>query len=105
MGIVSLGGPGSITIIFPFFSIIIPGAVPLSLYSTIPFFSGTIACFTLFSVITLPVRSKYFRILPNALSSRISLSPKYSAAVSFVRSSSVGPKPPVVIIKSALEKA
>ncbi len=91
--------------IFPFFSRIMPGAVPLSLYRTMPFFSGTIACLTLFSVMDLPVRSKYFRIRSKALSSKTSLSPKYSAAVSLVKSSSVGPKPPVVMTKSAREKA
>ena len=80
-------------------------AEPLSLYRTIPFVAGTIACLMLLSVIGLPIRSKNFWIRASAFSSSVRSTPKYSAAVSFVRSSSVGPRPPVVMMRSALENA
>ena len=104
IGFISFGGPGIIIRILLLSSIIIPGAVPFSLYITVEF-TGTIACLTLLSVIGLFILSKNFLILSRAFSSRISFRPKYSAPISFVRSSPVGPRPPVVIIMSALSKA
>ncbi|MPM73593.1 hypothetical protein SDC9_120575 [bioreactor metagenome] len=104
IGFISLGGPGIIIRILPFSSIIIPGAVPLSLYMIIAP-SGIIACFILFSVMSRPNLEKNFFILFNALSSRYIFLSKYSAPISFVRSSPVGPNPPVVIITSARSNA
>ena len=76
-----------------------PGAVPWSLMILWPFV-GTMACLRLFSVGRRLVRAKKARILSHSASSKCSVSPKASATVSLVRSSSVGPNPPEKINRS-----
>ena len=70
-----------------------PGAVPWSLMSLWPTV-GHIACLRLFGVGRLFVRAKKSMIFCHSPSSKASVSPNASATVSFVRSSSVGPRPP-----------
>ena len=70
-----------------------PGAVPWSLISLWPLV-GHMACLRLFGVGRLFVRAKKSMIFCHSPSSKASVSPKASATVSLVRSSSVGPRPP-----------
>ncbi len=99
MGISSFGGPGRRIMQVFSSSIMMPGAVPLLLYSTLQP-SGTNACFQLFSVISCPLFFRNSRISCLALASSTSFLPITSAAVSLVRSSLVGPSPPHRIITS-----
>ncbi|MPM57454.1 hypothetical protein SDC9_104276 [bioreactor metagenome] len=96
----SRGGPGSIKTILLSFFIHSPGAVPFSLYKTVPP-SGTSACFMLFSVITRPRRIKYSSMCFFVSSSVRRGIPSSSHTVSFVISSYVGPSPPEVMTISA----
>ncbi len=104
IGIISPGGPGSAIMIFPFFSTIVPGAVPTSFGMAMPD-SGLRACFKLLSKIGTPRRVKKTRIAFSDSGSITSLSPRTSAMVSLVRSSWVGPRPPTVTTRSALDNA
>jgi len=92
---ISEGTPGIDTIILPSFSNSMAGAVPAWFASTLQL-SGTIAWRLLFSFI-----SRFLRLILAVTSSRTpwsmtSFVPKYSASVSFVISSLVGPSPPVI---------
>ncbi len=78
-----------------------PGAVPLTLGSiSLP--AGMSACFARPGFIALPKDSTRRRIARSALSSRTSSTPAARAAAAAVRSSVVGPSPPVAITSRAL---
>lgn len=66
---------------------------------------GNIACFMLFGVISRPMRAKRARISASEAGSSTRSRPNASAIVSLVRSSAVGPSPPVRISRSARESA
>ena len=72
---------------------IIPGAVPFSLYKTSQS-SDISACFRLFSVMLRWLLAKYSFNRLSASSSSTSFCPHTFVATSFVRSSFVGPNPP-----------
>ena len=100
MAFISRGTPGIRAAQWPWASSNqAPGAVPWSLMILRPFV-GTMACLRLFSVGRRFVRAKKARILSHSVSSKCSVSPKTSATVSLVRSSSVGPKPPEKMSRS-----
>ena len=67
--------------------------------------TGTMACLRLFSVGVRPVRAKKSTIFCHSSGSNCSVSPKASATVSLVRSSSVGPRPPEKISRSLRRRA
>ncbi len=103
IGISSDGGPGSITTRFPdSVRKPQPGAVPTSLGKTVQP-SGSMACFFCVSPSSRPW--KYRSICSMLLRSITSFFPEAAATVSFVRSSPVGPRPPVVIKISLRERA
>ena len=101
---ISLGGPGSMMTALPSFSMTQPGAVPHSL-SKISHPSGSIACFTLFSVISRPSFSKNTWIFSKDAVSSTRLTPSTRQMPSQVMSSTVGPRPPVVMTRSLRDKA
>ena len=104
IGFNSRGGPGSSAIIRPFSSIHKPGAVPPGLSSgSAP--SGTIACRTFTSGISRPKLRKRPWMARRISSLRCSLRPSRSATASRVRSSSVGPSPPLEITSGTRSSA
>ncbi|OPZ68273.1 MAG: hypothetical protein BWY81_00909 [Firmicutes bacterium ADurb.Bin467] len=102
MSISSRGGPGSTATAFLPDSTMQPGAVPCKFGMMIAP-RGKYACFRLFSVISRPMRRMRSSIAARLCACRSIGSPKNSPTISFVRSSSVGPSPPVVITMSARE--
>ena len=101
---ISLGTPGSKIIVFPLHSIKIPGAAP-GLFGIGIAFSGIKAIFFEFS-------GKFIFRFANLCLSFSSMSlfktrftPHNSATTSFVKSSFVGPNPPVEITMSTLFNA
>ena len=105
MGRHSPGGPGSIITSTPSAVKVQPGAVPQSLRSGVEP-SGSMTCWRLFGVSSLYLRSTH-RLRSHCSSPLFSSSfrPKASASALLVRSSQVGPRPPVVIIMSARDLA
>src|ERR1700722_8062144 len=95
----SCGGPGSRITMRPLVSSHRPGAVPRSLSRTAAP-SGTIAWRAFTSDIVRPSWRKRASILLITAGSRASFLPKRSATASRVRSSSVGPSPPLAITSS-----
>ena len=96
MAFISRGTPGISTAMQPSSSNQAPGAVPWALGSLCPLV-GTMACLRLLAVGVRPprpVRAKKSTIFCHSASSKCRVSPKASATVSLVRSSSVGPSPP-----------
>src|SRR5581483_5606694 len=104
----SWGGPGSsmISLSFPSDMPLIhcPGAVPFELCNTVAP-AITSACFTLFGDIFQPCSANLRSMACKSSGSRRSLRPSVSATASRVRSSSVGPSPPLKITMSARERA
>src|SRR5665213_2550165 len=99
MAFSSCGGPGSKMKMRSAASIQRPGAVPRSLSRTIAP-SGTFACRLFTSDIARPSWRKRASILLITAGSRDIFLPSRSATASRVRSSSVGPRPPLAIINS-----
>ena len=100
----SRGGPGSMSTWVPSAWKATPGAVPQSLSSTVhP--SGTMACWKLFSVTGVPRWANRSRIRWAEGSWYTSSFPKAWATATLVRSSQVGPRPPVVMRMSARPRA
>ena len=99
MLISSAGGPGKATITFLSFFTSQPGAVPRE-FGTATADGIKDACFMLVKGICCPrFLNKSFKVR-NCFSSTVILSPQYPAMASLVRSSDVGPIPPVVMMIS-----
>ena len=81
-----------------------PGAVPHSFTNTVQP-SGSHACFSLFGVISRPMVWKKPLMRSSEGWCRAIFLPNTVASVSLVRSSSVGPRPPVVMMISARSRA
>jgi hypothetical protein len=101
----SRGGPGSTITTWPSAGTTSPGAVPAGSIGVAP--SGTIACLRLPSrTASGSKRSRRAKremispILSSILSSRTSLRPAKRPTISAVRSSAVGPSPPLVTTRS-----
>src|SRR5579883_1057167 len=104
MGMSSRGGPGKRASMRPESSIQMPGAVPREFASgSAP--SGTMACCKLFSVISRPKLRKRARMCSTRSSRRRSLRPRTSETASRVRSSCVGPRPPVEMTSGTRSRA
>ena len=105
MGRISRGGPGSVTITRPSGrSTHQPGAVPLGLGSEVA--DGmTHACFTFTDGNGWPRRAQRPLSQSSVASSTDTVSSQTAATASRVRSSGVGPRPPVVTTRSARESA
>ena len=101
----SKGGPGSINTWTPSSRKAHPGAVPTGLSNTThP--TGSSACCTLFSGISRPNLFRNHVLISSRISSWSSSSlPKVLQMVCLVRSSYVGPSPPVVMMMSARPRA
>ncbi len=93
MGYSSFGGPGSRITLALSVSMIAPGAVPLWFSMTMAPW-GSMACFQLLSVGSVPLSAKNLSMAFLLGSCRYRGLPQTFAAVSLVRSSSVGPSPP-----------
>jgi len=92
------------TILFPSYSTMLPGAVPILLgIVTAP--ERFKACLVFIWGIIRPLTSKKPLICASEASSITNSVPNSPAIVSLVRSSEVGPSPPVTIIRSALPMA
>ncbi len=88
-----------VTIIFPSFSTHHPGAVPWGLTRAVQ--EGiSVACLMLLCGISIPRRAKKFIRACFNCGSTVIFSPKSAAMASRVRSSCVGPRPPVVRMSS-----
>ena len=99
MSTISPGTPGMAMMIVPSFSAHQPGAVPRGLGSTVT--EGmTPACFLLVSGISCPRPRKFSSIAAMRSGSSVMVSPNVSAMASRVRSSFVGPRPPVQMMRS-----
>ena len=97
IGNISRGGPGMTATTLPFFSTHQPGAVPRGFGNDVEE-EIRMACCILEGGISRPMRTKWdLSSVTSAESVNIS-SPSTSAIASRVRSSWVGPKPPVVIM-------
>ena len=104
IGCISWGGPGRRTSMRPSASTRWPGAVPRGLRRTAAP-SITSACFSLTGAITRPKRANRAFSSSMSAGSRRRGRPSAAAAASRVRSSSVGPRPPVEITISARASA
>ena len=100
IGCSSFGGPGSMHSTRPSCSTQRPGAVPFAFASTSPR-EKRYACLRLFGVIRRPMRAKRSMMVRSISASKTNSWPSTSAIASRVRSSQVGPSPPVVMITSA----
>ena len=99
MACISTGGPGMMTMILPSRSAHQPGAVPLRLgMNSAEGISQ--ACLTLCEGMFCPRLRKYCRSSWTMSSWTLGVSPKAAATASRVRSSCVGPSPPVVKMMS-----
>ena len=105
IGRISLGGPGRATTTRPSGrSTHQPGAVPRSLGTAVD--EGiSHACLRFVSGKPIPRRSKRWRSHCSSFGSTRGRSPTTAAIASRVRSSGVGPRPPVVTTRSAAESA
>ena len=97
MAFISLGTPGKVKIVKPLIgSHIIPGAVPLGLLIICAFF-GKKHCFFKLEFRFVLESASFFLISSHKYSRSESSALKDLAIASVVKSSGVGPKPPVVI--------